>query len=138
MSRRPPRSTRTDTLVPYTTLVRATFSPCDQVAVRLTASAAFSTAASVQLTIGGVTGDFMVTTIAADTTPDAFAFSAVHGVMPGSLQTSNTVTISGLNTESPIAVSGGSYQSGRAHVCTPVTNGHSVCRYVLEKKNKYI
>src|SRR3546814_1054371 len=95
MIRRPPRSTRTDTLFPYTTLFR---------------SAAFSTAASVQLTIGGVTGDFMVTTIAADTTPDAFAFSAVHGVMPGSLQTSNTVTISGLNTESPIAVSGGSYR----------------------------
>src|SRR3546814_2712178 len=25
---------------------------------------------------------------------------------------------------------------GRAHVCTPVTNAHLVCRLLLEKKNK--
>src|SRR3546814_8410303 len=25
---------------------------------------------------------------------------------------------------------------GRAHVCTPVTNAHHVCRLLLEKKNK--
>src|SRR3546814_1966538 len=27
-------------------------------------------------------------------------------------------------------------QIGRAHVCTPVTNAHLVCRLLLEKKNK--
>src|SRR3546814_9502779 len=26
---------------------------------------------------------------------------------------------------------------GRAHVCTPVTNEHLVCRILLEKKNKH-
>src|SRR3546814_3165093 len=26
---------------------------------------------------------------------------------------------------------------GRAHVCTPVTNAHLVCRLLLEKKNKH-
>src|SRR3546814_3637049 len=26
------------------------------------------------------------------------------------------------------------YQIGRAHVCTPVTNAHLVCRLLLEKK----
>src|SRR3546814_7702800 len=26
---------------------------------------------------------------------------------------------------------------GRAHVCTPVTNAHLVCRLLLEKKTKY-
>src|SRR3546814_9675077 len=31
MIRRPPRSTRTDTLFPYTTLFRSRFSPCHQV-----------------------------------------------------------------------------------------------------------
>src|SRR3546814_3590301 len=31
---------------------------------------------------------------------------------------------------------GGTYKSGRAHVCTPVTNAHLVCRLLLEKKNK--
>src|SRR3546814_5341125 len=29
-------------------------------------------------------------------------------------------------------------QIGRAHVCTPVTNGHIVCRLLLEKNNKHI
>src|SRR3546814_5597709 len=27
---------------------------------------------------------------------------------------------------------------GRAHVCTPVTNAHLVCRLLLEKKNKHL
>src|SRR3546814_8519664 len=30
-----------------------------------------------------------------------------------------------------------SRQIGRAHVCTPVTNTHLVCRLLLEKKNIY-
>src|SRR3546814_4026198 len=29
------------------------------------------------------------------------------------------------------------YEIGRAHVCTPVTNAHLVCRLLLEKKNTY-
>src|SRR3546814_4898629 len=28
------------------------------------------------------------------------------------------------------------YQIGRAHVCTPVPNGHPVCRLLLEKKKQ--
>src|SRR3546814_10166257 len=28
-------------------------------------------------------------------------------------------------------------QIGRAHVCTPVTNAHLVCRLMLAKQNKY-
>lgn len=84
--------------------------PGDSVAVQLTASDQFASTASVKLTIGGVTGSFTVTTIAADTTPDTFTFGAASGVMPGSLQTSNTVTISGLNTSAPIAINGGSYR----------------------------
>src|SRR3546814_3317520 len=27
---------------------------------------------------------------------------------------------------------------GRAHVCTPVTNAHLVCRLLLEKQNEYL
>src|SRR3546814_6770483 len=30
----------------------------------------------------------------------------------------------------------GAAQIGRAHVCTPVTNAHLVCRLLLEKNNK--
>src|SRR3546814_6457393 len=31
-------------------------------------------------------------------------------------------------------ISATGYQIGRAHVCTPVTNAHLVCRLLLEKK----
>src|SRR3546814_10371900 len=31
----------------------------------------------------------------------------------------------------------GKAQIGRAHVCTPVTNAHLVCRLLLEKKNRH-
>src|SRR3546814_8123533 len=33
-------------------------------------------------------------------------------------------------------IAGENYQIGRAHVCTPVTNAHLVCRLLLEKKKK--
>lgn len=85
------------------------FNPGDTVSVRVTASAQFSAAASVQLTIGGVTGSFSVTTIAADTTPDAFTFGSAVDVMPGSEQVSSAATISGLNTNAPISIDSGSY-----------------------------
>src|SRR3546814_7497956 len=39
----------------------------------------------------------------------------------------------GLGDEWPLA----SLEIGRAHVCTPVTNAHLVCRLLLEKKTKY-
>ncbi|HET8883257.1 MAG TPA: choice-of-anchor D domain-containing protein [Solimonas sp.] len=106
-----------------------TFAPGDHLAVRLTASNQFSAAASVQLTIGGITGSFTVTTVAADTTPDAFSFSSAYDVMPGTTQTSNAITISGLNTNAPVTVSGGSYRiNGGTFTTTPgsVVNGDTV------------
>ena len=46
---------------------------------------------------------------APDTTPDAFSFVPVAGVAPNSMQTSNAVTITGINTAAAITVSGGTY-----------------------------
>lgn len=46
---------------------------------------------------------------APDTTPDAFSFLPLTGVELGSIQTSNTVTITGINTAAAITVSGGMY-----------------------------
>jgi hypothetical protein len=46
---------------------------------------------------------------APDTTPDAFSFTAVTGVAPSSTQTSNTVTITGINAPAPIGISSGTY-----------------------------
>src|SRR3546814_7418781 len=80
MIRRPPRSTRTDTLVPYTTLFRST------------------------LIVNGH-NDIMVPTIN--------SFTLQQHIPNARL-----------------------IQIGRAHVRTPVTNAHLVCRLLLEKKNK--
>jgi hypothetical protein len=46
---------------------------------------------------------------APDTTPDAFTFTAVTGIAPKSLQTSNSVSISGINAPAPSSIVGGSY-----------------------------
>src|SRR3546814_7250227 len=78
MIRRPPRSTRTDTLFPYTTLFRSS--------ARLRASPARK-----------ATG-----------TPRARSMARI---------TRRAST----------------WEIGRAHVCTPVTNAHLVCRLLLEK-----
>ena len=45
-----------------------------------------------------------------DTTPDAFAFTPVGGVALLSAQTSNAITVTGINQPAAITVSGGSYR----------------------------
>jgi sugar lactone lactonase YvrE len=45
----------------------------------------------------------------ADTTPDAFSFSAVTGAALNSTISSTAVTISGINTATPISITGGEY-----------------------------
>src|SRR3546814_4228501 len=78
MIRRPPRSTRTDTLFPYTTLFRSCRIPCWEDGGILSAAA---------------------------------RHRRVARRPAGRVQ-----------------------EIGRAHVCTPVTNAHLVCRLLLEKK----
>src|SRR3546814_961552 len=87
MIRRPPRSTRTDTLFPYTTLFRSKWSPSGQ-----------------QL---------------------AFLVSDYYGDKPA-------IHIVGANDGA--VVCNQPNKIGRAHVWTPVTNAHLVCRLLLEKK----
>src|SRR3546814_3488200 len=84
MIRRPPRSTRTDTLFPYTTLFR---SRRRRATTRATCRSAPPTAS-----------------------PHRRCRS--------------------IGTRIPRAIA----EIGRAHVCTPVTNAHLVCRLLLEKK----
>jgi uncharacterized delta-60 repeat protein len=91
----------------------------DRVAVRLAASTAFEATTTATVTIGGVAGSFEAVTRAADAEPDPLAFNPVIGVMPGTTQTSNTVTVTGI--EAPvtvtvlgglISVNGGAFTSG--------------------------
>src|SRR3546814_6543286 len=44
------------------------------------------------------------------------------------------ITLSVLGFSALLAASATAFQIGRAHVCTPVTNAHLVCRLLLEKQ----
>ena len=79
------------------------------VQVRQTSSGSYSTATNTTLTIGGVSDTFSVTTIAADTTPDPFTFADQTGVSLGTVATSNTITVSGINSPATITITGGVY-----------------------------
>src|SRR3546814_544347 len=85
----------------------------DTITVRQTSSGSFNTTTIATLTLGSgsdaQSADFTVTTMSADTAPDAFGFGNRSGVAPGSVQTSNTVMPGGFNGATTISVSGGSY-----------------------------
>jgi len=89
----------------------STVSNGDRIKVRLTSSANYSTKTSLTLFIGGLSDDFSVTTIAApsDRTPDPFAFIDRIDVPLNTIVTSNTITVSGITTATPITITGGNY-----------------------------
>ncbi len=81
--------------------------PGDMVCVRHTSASGFSGDTVTTLTIGGVSGTFTTTTLARDITPDAFSFQPVGDAALETLQTSNAVTITGINDSTPFSVQGG-------------------------------
>jgi len=96
----------------------------DTFSVRHTASASYSTGVSTVLNIGTGSDTFTSTTRAEDVTPAAFSFTDLTGVEPSEVQTSNTITVSGLDTGTSVAVSitGGTYsKNGGAYVSSAGT-----------------
>ncbi len=81
----------------------------DSVRLRQTASTSFSTKTTAVLTIGGVAGNWDLTTVALDSSPDPIQFQSFRNLAPGKPVISNTVTVSGINSTVPISVTGGSY-----------------------------
>jgi hypothetical protein len=92
----------------------------DKVKVRLMSSGTFSTTTTAVLTIGGVSGSFTVTTEAEDTTPDAFVFTDQTGVNLNTVVESNFITVQGINTAAPIAITGGLYTINGGPVYTDI------------------
>jgi hypothetical protein len=80
-------------------------SPGALVQVELTAASGYSTSKSTALTIGGVASTFTVTTGAQPVLQGGF--TPVTGAIPGSIQTSNAITVTGTTLSSPISVSSG-------------------------------
>jgi hypothetical protein len=96
----------------------------DTFTVRHTASSSYSTDVDTTLTVGGVSDTFTSTTESApnDSTPDAFSFSDQTGVARSSVVTSNTITVTGINTAATVTVSGGNYsKNGGAYTSASTT-----------------
>ena len=111
------------------TSVEGTIEAEQSISVRGTASQEFSTSVDVVLTVGGVTGTFTITTEAQDVTPDAFSFTAVTDVEVGSLETSNAISVGGINDAASISITGGEYSvDGGAYSTTDgtVISGQSI------------
>lgn len=80
------------------------------VTVRRTSSLVGSSTNSVILTIGGIQGTYSVTTAAGtDTVPLAFSFTDLTGVSLTTDYISNAITVLGIDTASPISITGGTY-----------------------------
>jgi MYXO-CTERM domain-containing protein len=90
------------------TNVAGSVTPGAQVRVRQTSSGTATTTTNTVLTVGGVSDTFAVTTanVAPDTQPDAFVFNDVDNADLSTVVESNTVTITGINVASNIAISG--------------------------------
>jgi hypothetical protein len=85
------------------------------------------------LTIGGISAEFVTTTVGYERMPRAFVFKAAKRVKPNALVKSNTVKISGIQSgAAPIAVTNGEYSIGcNARTFTKaagtVKNNQKVC-----------
>lgn len=79
------------------------------VRVRHTASASFGATTTTTLTAGGLSANFVSTTLDADTTPEVFSFTDQTGVAAGAVVSSNAIVINGVNAPAPIAITGGQY-----------------------------
>lgn len=82
----------------------------DTVRVRHTSSADASTSVDTVLTIGSGSDTFTSTTGTTDTTPAAYSFTDQTGVDPGTMITSNAITVTGINAPAPISIVGGRYR----------------------------
>lgn len=92
------------------------------VQVRGTSSGSFSTTTTVSLTIGGVVGTFQITTRPPGAAPDAFTFTDQTGVALSTVVTSNTVTLSGIESALNVTISGGTYsKNGGAYTSAATT-----------------
>lgn len=111
------------------TSAAGTISNNQNVQLRQTSSASFSTPVSMTLDVGGVTDDWVVTTLAGDSTPDAFSFTDQIDVALSTQVESNTITVAGINVPAAISVDAGEYSiDGGAYtsLAGTVTNGQTV------------
>jgi hypothetical protein len=83
-----------------------------------------------RLNVNGVTDDFTSTTTP-DMTPDDVVIATIANAATGSVQTSQTVTITGIAVPTPVTVTGGEYSIGCTDTFTSapgtINNGETIC-----------
>lgn len=83
-----------------------------KVRLRATSSSSYNTLTNASLTIGTISANFAITTIVSlDLTPDQFTFTAQTDVEAFTVITSNSITVTGIDSGQPIPISivGGTY-----------------------------
>src|SRR3546814_3400579 len=118
MMRRPPRSTRTYTLFPYTTLFRSHIGRSSRHLWRQGPKRVWRRRE-------------------ADSAPDSGTPAPENGPNRGRCRPQTGRTRSYPRRRSSHGLSS-RREIGRAHVCTPVTNAHLVCRLLLDNSHTYI
>jgi len=113
------------------TSTNSTVNNGDSVTVSLTTANDYNVTTEATLTIGGVSDVFRVTTQdnLIDNTPDAFSFVDQTDVEIDSVNISNTITVSGINTTTAISISNGDYAINNGSYTTAdaeVVNGDTV------------
>lgn len=83
----------------------------DRLFVRVLAASGYQTATTAVVRVGSFTAPFLVTTRAADLTPNTFAFDAVSGASPGTLYTASARIV---DIDAPVAASVVGGQIGRS------------------------
>lgn len=102
------------------TALNGTLNPGDYFSAVITTAAAFSNASNMDVTVGGVTDTYSVTTRAADTTPNAFAFTDVGNSPTNTLNTSNVIVISGIEAAAAVSFS----NNGNGTVVAPAATAY--------------
>src|SRR3546814_2876933 len=123
MIRRPPRSTRTDTLFPYTTLFRS------RKPLRSSPSRRWSNNLEPILIYGFPLGSSMGLVAALEWLGKSYRLCRVDTL--GEMREPAYARINARHA-TPVLI-----KIGRAHVCTPVTNAHLVCRLLLVKHHHH-
>ena len=101
------------------TSTAGTISNGQTLTVRVTASDKTNTPKEATISVGGVSAKFVVTTLA-DTTPDAFAFTAKTDVAVNSEHTSEVVAINGIDIAVPVSITGGLYSINGAEFTSAI------------------
>src|SRR3546814_6587913 len=122
MLRRPPGSTRTDTLFPYTTLFRAVLRSIRQI-YRRNEMVDFAKLRSITPAERAIADEELrnAEIIAERNERAALSKTTINFTLAEDAELRSTMA-------------GAKIEIGRAHVRTPVTNAHPECRLILEKK----